>query len=162
MQDPPLLRFRPMKRDDLERVLDIERENFGDRAWSLKTFEYELEKSFARYFVLEKLEGKSYRIIGYIGGWHIIDELHITNVCIAKRYQGRGYGKFMLGTFLKLLKSERPELKIAVLEVEATNYRAISLYEKFGFKKVSLRKDYYGKDKHAYQMLLNFNGKLSR
>ncbi len=44
-----------------------------------------------------------------------------------------------------------PYLKLITLEVATKNLPAISLYEKFGFEKVNIRKSYYGDD-DAYLM----------
>lgn len=44
-----------------------------------------------------------------------------------------------------------PYLKLITLEVATKNLPAISLYEKFGFEKVNVRKSYY-KDDDAYLM----------
>jgi len=58
---------------------------------------------------------------------------HITQVAVRKEYQGQGYGEAMLRT---LLRSIRDMGHDAELCVNHGNTRAISLYQKVGFKKV--------------------------
>ena len=145
--------IRPMEERDLNRVLAIEEENFGDDAWSRSSFEYEVKENLnARYYVLQ-LPNRG--VVGYVGGWLILDELHVTNLSIAKPFQGRGLGKLLLETYISLMLSERPELVNAVLEVRTSNERAIRLYKKLGFEVVSIRKRYYSSGEDAYLMLLN-------
>lgn len=50
-----------------------------------------------------------------------------------------------------LIGDLNPNLKLITLEVASKNLPAISLYEKFGFEKVNVRKSYY-KDDDAYLM----------
>ena len=53
-------------------------------------------------------------------------------MCVAKEYQGKGFGKKLLQTTLESFKNKN--LKKACLWVGEKNERAIKLYKKFGFK----------------------------
>jgi ribosomal-protein-alanine N-acetyltransferase len=55
-----------------------------------------------------------------------------------------GIGQKLLFTVLK--KAEIDDCIWALLEVRASNESAIKLYEKFGFEKVTIRKNYYGNE----------------
>jgi ribosomal-protein-alanine N-acetyltransferase len=44
-----------------------------------------------------------------------------------------------------------------MLEVETTNVDAIALYESLGYKKISVRTDYYGPGKDAHVMRKDFS-----
>ena len=50
-------------------------------------------------------------------------------------------------------------MKSITLEVNDKNLPAINLYLKSGFKKVGLRKNYYGLDENAIIMTLDLNNK---
>lgn len=44
-----------------------------------------------------------------------------------------------------------------LLEVNEKNARALKLYKKIGFEKISIRKNYYGKDENAVIMVKCIN-----
>ena len=80
-------------------------------------------------------------IIGVGCYWEIVDEAHITVLAIDPCYHRRGLGRWLL---INLLEDAcRRELQRATLEVRASNSRAISLYESFGFVALGNRKRYY-------------------
>lgn len=103
---------------------------------------------YAYYFVLEINK----KIEGYIGVW--IDEEHseIINFYVSQEYQGNGFGSMMLSFVIDLVKRVRvPNIS---LEVREHNIKAISLYEKFGFKYSHTRKNYYKDGEDALVLLL--------
>ena len=55
--------------------------------------------------------------------------------------RGEGFGSLLLSNTLLVLRDMR--VKNIYLEVAVNNRSAISLYEKYGFKKISIRKSYY-------------------
>lgn len=68
-------------------------------------------------------------------------ECSLLNICINPSRQGQGYGRMLLTHLLENAKSKNAEK--FVLEVRASNYKAIALYECAGFIKIAVRKDYY-------------------
>lgn len=137
--------IRKARISDLEEILKIEKENF-ETPWSLESFLNELSASYSTCYVYEE----NFKVIGYIVLHIILNEIEIANISIDKNYQGKRVGfkllEFVLNKYIGF---------IFFLEVRVDNFRAIKLYEKFGFKKIGLRKDYYGKGKDAILMKLN-------
>ncbi len=136
--------IRLMEIADIQEVLTIEQAVFPT-PWKEQDFLFELSANpFARYYVLEE-DGE---IIGFIGAWLQDDQAQITNVAVRPERQEHGYGKQILQYMLSL------PIKTWTLEVRVSNDRAIALYEKAGFRKVTLRKNYYT-DTHedAYLMM---------
>ncbi|HLO50142.1 MAG TPA: ribosomal protein S18-alanine N-acetyltransferase [Kamptonema sp.] len=80
-------------------------------------------------------------LIGLACLWAILGEGHITMLGIHPDYQGQGFGKTLLCALLKL--AYQRQLEWATLEVRASNFVAISLYQKFGFKEAGRRRGYY-------------------
>ena len=80
-------------------------------------------------------------IIGLGCYWEIVDEAHITVLAVDPRYQRRGLGCWLLIHLLE--DAYRRRLQRATLEVRASNSRAISLYEAFGFEILGNRNRYY-------------------
>lgn len=85
---------------------------------------------------------------------------HIGNFGISIRngYRGIGLGKYLMEEIIKLGKKElKPKPKIIRLSVFANNKPAISLYKKYGFKKVAAipkQMQYKGKLVSEIMMLL--------
>lgn len=77
--------------------------------------------------------------IGYIETIPNLDILEITDVLIYPEYRGKGKSKELLSF---VINSNNDKEKI-LLEVSVNNKVAISLYEKFGFKTINIRKKYY-------------------
>jgi ribosomal-protein-alanine acetyltransferase len=139
--------IREMDVDDLERIVELEKDLFTS-PWNKDDFIYELnENPFSYNYVLLENE-----IIGYIGLWINYDNASITTIGVDKRYQGRGYSEVLMDQVIDLV-NENKCINMS-LEVRVSNNKAIHLYEKYGFKKVALRKNYY-QDNHedAYLMI---------
>lgn len=91
---------------------------------------------FSRYLVYLLDE----KIIGYLNYYYIYDRIEIANFNVLEKYQKNGYGKSLLEY---LISKYENVVKNITLEVRIDNQKAISLYEKEGFRKVGMRKNYY-------------------
>ncbi|MCI8352032.1 MAG: ribosomal protein S18-alanine N-acetyltransferase [Clostridia bacterium] len=122
-----------------------------DDFWTYSIFEKELENPNSKYFVALINE----EIVGFAGIWKVLDETHITNIVtkISKRHMG--IASKLLENLIETAKAEKSSL--LTLEVNEKNTNAIKLYEKFNFKKIGLRKNYYGQNKNAIIMTLFLN-----
>jgi ribosomal-protein-alanine N-acetyltransferase len=96
--------------------------------------------AFSSGYALLKLVDQGV-MIGYLVYMRVLDECHLLNFTIAPRRQRRGAGQFMLEQLLKKLVAE--QVNVVMLEVRPSNQSAIRLYERNGFQRVGLRKDYY-------------------
>ena len=101
-----------------------------------------LNNQFAYYFVCE-IDGE---VIGYINCW-ITDITEILNFCVLDKYQNQGIGKLLFDEVLKVSEG------IISLEVRVSNLKAISFYEKRGFVKTLIRKNYYSNGEDAILMI---------
>ncbi len=129
--------IRRMVLGDVEKVHRIEEESFP-RPWSVRDFEREMTANpCARYLVAET----GGEIIAFAGIWVILDESHITNIAVAKKWRGRGIGKRITGELLQY--ASNLGACYATLEVRKSNLTAQGLYASFGFEKVGVRKRYY-------------------
>lgn len=133
--------FRRMTLRDIDRVLGIERASFT-APWSRNAFVGELtENHFARYLVM--MNGDL--MIGYGGMWVIIDEAHVTNVAVHPEFRGRKLGERLLRRLMAEALAEGASRM--TLEVRVSNYRALALYRKLGFRDVGVRRGYYTDNK---------------
>ncbi|MFE4354103.1 ribosomal protein S18-alanine N-acetyltransferase [Peribacillus butanolivorans] len=146
------LTFRKMKTEDIDQVLNVEKQSFT-LPWSREAFFNELNHNqYAVYMVIED-EGK---IAGYCGAWIVIDESHITNIAILPEYRGQKLGEALLRKMIEI--SISMGVVRMTLEVRVSNAVAISLYEKLDFQKGGIRKNYYTDNQEdAYVMWVNFS-----
>lgn len=130
-------RIVPMEIAHLPRVMEIEAISFSD-PWSKDSFLHELrENPYAVYFVA--LDGEL--AIAYIGGWLIIDELHITSLAVDSNFRKQGIAQALIDRIL--LFSYNQGIVHATLEVRVSNNSAINLYRKMGFVSLGHRPRYY-------------------
>lgn len=69
------------------------------------------------------------------------DESHILNICIKPTEQRKGYGRAIMLHLLQVAKDAGA--RCAFLEVRASNYPAIALYQQLGFNQIHIREGYY-------------------
>ena len=128
--------LREMLIDDLEQVMEIERELFHV-PWTREGFFTFLTREDAMFLVVEEKE----QILGYCGLLMVLDEGDITNVAVRRDRQKEGIGNFLMESLIRLA-AERGVTTIH-LEVRVGNDRAIRLYERNGFTRDGIRKGYY-------------------
>ena len=129
--------IRRMTLADAEQVHEIEKATFP-HPWSLASFKEEMTTNpVARYLVAEEEK----KLLGFAGVHIILDEGHITNVAIAKERRGQGIGTRLFGALMQY--AANLGVRYMTLEVRVSNQKAIRLYERYGFMKVYVRKQYY-------------------
>lgn len=127
--------LRTMTADDLEAVMAIEQSAYS-HPWSLGNFRDSLNPLFDAHCLW--LEGE---LLGYFLAMHGVQEMHLLNITVAPARQGQGWGHMMLDALSLLSRSQGAQW--LWLEVRLSNERALQVYERYGFRRVSIRKDYY-------------------
>lgn len=132
MPKQPIL--RRMLAKDLTRVHAIEKE-VSVNPWSAHIFASCLERYDGWVFEQEGI------VIGF--GFMMIGpgEAHVLNLGIAPEAQRRGLGHKML--MHMIYHAKQHIVQNIYLEVRYSNETAIRLYERCGFKRMGVRKDYY-------------------
>ena len=145
---------RGMTLSDIPSVLEIDRLSFPI-PWSERTYRFELlENKSASLMVAEAVESGERRIIGHVGFWIIVDEVHISTLAVHPEYRGNAIGEELLTQ--ALFHARQSGASLATLEVRISNVAAICLYEKFGFQVVGRRKRYY-RDNHEDALLMTLD-----
>ena len=80
-------------------------------------------------------------LCGYVCSYYVLDEDNILTIAVGENYRRIGVGQALISALIDECKSR--EIKNIYLEVRYSNTSAILLYEKMGFVKCGLRKDYY-------------------
>jgi ribosomal-protein-alanine N-acetyltransferase len=134
------VQIEPMQLDDIPVVQTIEREIFLT-PWPRNAYRRELSQNrLATYVVIR--EGDE--IVGYAGLWRMHDEAHVTTVGVRRQDQGKGYGLALMLALIE--RAYAIGSRWMTLEVRASNYGAMALYEKLGFKVIGRRRGYYTDD----------------
>ena len=134
---------------DLENIKDILISDFDD-FWNYNILKEELESSNSKYIIAKTNDGE---IIGFAGIKIILDNADIMNIVVKKSWRNQGVGNLLLSNLISICKISN--LSSLSLEVSEDNLPAIHLYEKFGFKQIGVRKNYY-QDKDGMIMSLLF------
>jgi N6-L-threonylcarbamoyladenine synthase len=132
------MEIRELGLEDLELVMPLERELFGDEAWLEKTMASELGNPNTHYLGVFE-EG----LIGYAGLSTIpasySSDVQTIGVAVSSRGQGLGRALMQL-LFDRALALGSEQL---LLEVRADNESAIALYLSMDFEQIDLRRRYY-------------------
>lgn len=137
--------IRELQSGDLPELAVLEQECFAD-AWGLAMLTTETENKFANYLVLQMGD----KVVGYAGVWLVAGEAEIHRVAVTKEFRGCGYGKLLTDTLVKQCFTKGATQ--VSLEVWDDNVAAFATYLSAGFKKISVRKNYYGQGKDAIIM----------
>jgi ribosomal-protein-alanine N-acetyltransferase len=131
------MRIEKLKRRDLRKLLPIESIVFPE-PWSPEVFNSELALRKGRLY---RAAWDGDDLAGYIGFLIVNEEAHMTTIATAPDYQRSGVATMMIVDAIRTLLSDG--VKHISLEVAANNKPAQSLYRRFGFVPVGVRKNYY-------------------
>jgi [ribosomal protein S18]-alanine N-acetyltransferase len=146
---------RPMTPDDLPAVMEIDRLSFS-LPWPERSFRFELTGNDAAYLLVAEMPfGDQERIVGYLGYWLLVDEMHISTLAVHPEMRGRGIGEHLLLVGLEQACSQGAEM--STLEVRPSNKAALALYRKHGFELVGRRRAYY-QDNNEDALLMTLAG----
>lgn len=83
-------------------------------------------------------------LVGFAGISILVDHADVLAVVVDKNFTNQGIATLMMDKLIYFCIKNN--LQKIFLEVRNDNYPAINLYEKFGFKKINTRKNYYKDD----------------
>ena len=146
--------LEPMRWWDVDGVMDLERDLFGDECWTVAMFWSELAETDSRYYLVAVDDDT---VIGYAGLCAYADESFVQTIAVARDRQGNGIGAMLLTQLLD--EARRRDEPMVGLEVRADNLGAQRMYERFGFEHIGVRKGYYQpSNTDAALMVLNLKG----
>jgi ribosomal-protein-alanine N-acetyltransferase len=139
---PAALVLRPAGKEDVDRVLEIEKEGFA-HPWSRELVERELDHAWSRLLLAE--DGPGGAVIGYIVFWIVHDEVHVLNVATSLAARRRGVGRALM--IASEEEGRRRGARLSTLEVRRSNTAAIALYVALGYRQIGIRPNYYAEEK---------------
>ncbi len=159
--------LRPMRLSDVSQVAEIERKAFST-FWTGTNYKRSLRSLHEEYLVcvhrgqaapllplprrslldvlrrrqplLETTEPPEL-VVGFVGVWFTGGEGHIISIAVHEAYRRQGLGELLLMGAVEM--TERRQQQVITLEVRVSNIAAQSLYQKYGFSEVGVRRHYY-------------------
>lgn len=129
--------IRDMLNEDIPQIEALEEKCFS-LPWSAEQLCSQLKDTQHEFIAAVDPEG---RVLGYVGMMYVLDEGYISNVAVDPAHRRRGIADALIDRLCALCTEHG--LAFVSLEVRAGNAPAIALYEKRGFERVGLRKNYY-------------------
>ncbi len=96
------------------------------------------------YFYVYEIDGK---VVGFIHFTKLYNSVDLVDIIVSEEYQNQKIGSILIDYMITNLNVDDR----IYLEVNTNNKKAINLYQKFGFKVINIRKNYYCLD-DAYVM----------
>jgi len=128
--------FEPMLASDLDTIAQIESEIYPF-PWTRGNFQDALSAGYSAWM----LTGYRREIMAYSIVMIAIDEAHLLNLSVARRYQRCGYGWRTLEWMAQ--RARDYGARSMLLEVRPSNQDALRLYARYGFARIGVRRGYY-------------------
>lgn len=128
-------RLHTMTEDWLDAVATVEKLAYT-HPWSRGNFSDSLRAGYRAQVLVRGAE-----LIGYYVLMKGLDESHLLNITVAPAHQGQGHAQRMLDDLVTW--SVLQSAQWLWLEVRMSNSRARRIYERYGFKEVGVRRNYY-------------------
>lgn len=121
--------------DDLDAIFEIEVRAY-ESPWTRGLFSDCLRVGNVVIIFEQEETVRGYGVLSIAAG-----EGHILNLCVDPFFHGKGIGAQLLSGLINTARVE--QVSALFLEVRESNQNARSLYHKWGFNEIGLRKNYY-------------------
>lgn len=125
--------------ENIDELYELERECFGG-SWTREMLEKELENPLT-LLACERYGGK---LVGFALGRVVVGEGELFQIGVNPDFRNRGIASRILEQLHDKMRGSGAE--VCFLEVRSRNAAAIALYEKSGYKRISVRRGYYPDD----------------
>jgi [ribosomal protein S18]-alanine N-acetyltransferase len=127
--------FEPLLANRLDEVLRVEQRAYA-HPWNHANFVDALHSGYQA----QMLVADGY-VLGYFVAMKGVDEVHLLNITVAPEFQRQGWAHTMLDALALWARGQG--VQWLWLEARVSNVRAVQVYERYGFRRVGLRKAYY-------------------
>lgn len=136
---------------DLFAITELEKNCFDEQTrWTESMIKDSIVSPVTKFFgAFVESHDQNCRDLQLVGYCVIIDygyEFELLRICVFPNFQQKGVGGGLLNYVINTLKNQQKEScaeRAIILEVSEDNTSAKKLYEKYGFKQLSIRKNYY-------------------
>ncbi len=130
--------FEAMTPAWLDKVVQIEQAAY-DHPWTQGNFKDSLQAGYqAQLLTAGTVHAE---LLGYFVAMKGVDEVHLLNITVAPAHQRSGWARVMLDALAIWARGQGAQW--LWLEVRISNQRAKAVYERYGFREVGLRRNYY-------------------
>lgn len=136
-----MIRIEEARDDDLSSIARLEQASFPT-PWSEESLMSFISQPDRRACLVARDEISGRSVIGYTALQFAADEAEICNIAVLPTLRGKGIGALLIQSAIELCV--RKSVSVLHLEVRRGNVPAIRLYEKQGFRRVGIRRGYYG------------------
>ena len=134
----------------IPQIEHLERQCFS-LPWSAEQLKSQLKDAQHEFIAALAPDGT---VLGYVGMMYVLDEGYISNVAVSPEYRRQGIADALIERLCIICRGL--ELSFVTLEVRAGNMPAIALYEKHGFHRVGLRRNYYERPREDALIMTKF------
>ena len=135
--------LRAWEEKDGDTIAEMEKRCFPQNAWT-KGMLSELLDSPYEWAVLAEEGGQ---VCGYACLFTLFETADLMNIAVDEPFRGRGIACRLIEALHEKAKELGAER--VMLEVRVSNAPAIALYQKYGYEKIAVRKNYYGNGEDA-------------
>lgn len=132
-------RFENMTGSWLDAVLDVEQSAY-DHPWTEGNFSDSIKAGYQMQVLAAGPEAQP-ELLGYFVAMQGVDEVHLLNITVAPAHHRQGWARVMLDALA--IWSRGRGAQWLWLEVRVGNVRAHAVYERYGFRHVGTRRQYY-------------------
>lgn len=133
---PEPLRLVPMTLSDLDAVMAVEQ-----AAYEFPWTRGNMVDSLLTGHLASVLLGRDGSVVGYFVALAGVEEMHLLNLTVAPAYQRQGHAVELLDVLVSHCREHGA--RRLWLEVRPSNARARSIYQRYGFRLVGVRRGYY-------------------
>lgn len=129
-------RFSTMRVEDVPAVLRIEQAAYSF-PWTGGNFLDSIRSGYA----CRVARDNTGQIVGYFLLMMALDEAHLLNITVDPGLHRRGYGLALLDHASNWARDAG--MRWVMLEVRPSNARALVIYERYGYARIGVRRNYY-------------------
>ena len=142
--------IRDVGPDDISQIVEVEKRCFS-LPWTAEQLAGQIKDAQHEFIAAISPDGT---VLGYVGMMYVLDEGYISNVATDLPWRRQGIADALIGRLCAICEGLR--LSFVSLEVRAGNVPAIALYEKHGFARAGLRKNYYERPREDAIIMTKF------
>lgn len=131
-----ILNPQSLSEEIAEKLSELDKMCVGADGWSADSFRSEAEKDNG--YVLYVVDNEN--VIALLSGYSAVGEADITSIAVHPEYRRKGLALRLIERFIEMIPDDAESI---FLEVRESNAPAIALYEKCGFERLSVRKNFY-------------------
>ena len=134
----------------IPQIESLEKQCFS-MPWTAEMLESQLKDAQHEFIAAVDENGA---VLGYVGMMYVLDEGYISNVAVSPAYRRQGIADALIDRLDAICREHA--LSFVSLEVRAGNVPAVALYEKHGFARAGLRKNYYERPREDALIMTKF------